>query len=226
LSPQILKKPIEVDNRLRRLRTSREQLIEVAEAMAAAANECTANDPTGSRGWRSWQMGTRRNREIHSGREGWANDNEDQIPSILNEEIGVRIVVCNTDDGTCLNGRTPQNRSRKGPATQRLVDNNQGDLFEAGHIAHPDSVIRLRPVKTEAASPDVRTYMLCVFCQDDELRAELSFATRSSAGFFAKFEERIFISGGDAGKLDGVKRKESDDASEFEIPVKRKKSNS
>lgn len=213
---------IEVGNRLQELGTKREWLLDVAEAMAAASNECTENDPSGAHGWRSWQMGTRRNREIHCGQDGWIKDDTDQIPSILNEEIGIKIVVCNTDDGTCIQGREPQNRSRKGPATERLVESNQADLFPDEHIPHPDSVVV--PFSEERRGPGILTYMLCVYQEQDELRVELSCVISASGGYFAKFDERIFIIGGDAGPADPIKRKDSDDdGSDFDIPVKRKK---
>lgn len=220
---RIVKNFIDVDHRLDHLRTNREWLLEVAEAMAAASNECTENDPNGARGWRSWQMGTRRNREIHLGKLGWVRDDSDQIPSILNEEIGVRIVACNTDDGTCISSREPQNRSRKGPATERFVDRNQADLFEGGHIPHPDSVTRLRTEQVERNTSGILTYMLCVYQESEELRVELSCAVASSGGYFVRFNERIFIFGGDTDPSVPIGFKGTDDASDFDIPVTRKK---
>lgn len=219
----IVKNFIEIGNRLSALRTSREWLLEVAEAMIAASNECTDNDPNGARGWRSWQMGTRRSRELHCGNLGWVKDDTDQIPSILNEEIGIKIVVCNTDDGTCVTEREPQNRSRKGPATERLVESNQADLFAGGHVPHPDSVVVLHSSADTRKATSLLTYMLCVYQELDEIRVELSCAVEASGGYFAKFDERIFIIGGDTGPAEPVKRKDSDDDSGFDIPVKRKK---
>lgn len=61
----IFKSAVEVANRLAERGTSRDLMMAVLDAMVAAKNECTENDPFGSRGWRAWQMGTRRNREVH-----------------------------------------------------------------------------------------------------------------------------------------------------------------
>lgn len=215
------KDPVEVANRLDELLTSREMMLEVIEAVAAARAECTDNDPFGARGWRGWQMGTRRLRELHVGVGDWAKDDADQVPSIVSERAGVRIVVCNTDDGTSIETRRPQNSSKKGASTERAVDHNQMSLFDL----LPDSdasVVRFR--KDDA--PRIRgmlTYYLCVHAEGDERRAELSCPRSFEGGFFGEdFYERILILGGDAGPTDAVRRKSDDDDGEFDIPVTRK----
>lgn len=97
MAPVILKSFIEVGNRLADLGTSRELLIEIADAVVAARTESTENDPAGTRGYRGWQMGTRRSRELHIGRDDdWTKDDTDQIASILNKARGLKIVVCNS----------------------------------------------------------------------------------------------------------------------------------
>ncbi|HQZ13564.1 MAG TPA: glycosyltransferase, partial [Devosia sp.] len=136
-----LKSLIEVGNRLDRLGTSRDVLLEVINAVVAARAECTENDPAGSRGWRGWQMGTRRNRELHGQIDGWEKDDTDQIASVVNRGLGIKIIVCNTDEGTCVEGLTPQNRSKKGAATERVVDRNQYTFFDKLDVPHPDSVV-------------------------------------------------------------------------------------
>lgn len=126
--------PIRVTSRLGEMMTTREQLLEVAEAMALARAECTDNDPYGSRGWRGYQMGSRRLRETHVGVKvsigEWVKDDKDQVPSILNKELGLRIVVCNTDAATGLKGKIPQNNSKKGAANERAIEANQFSFFE------------------------------------------------------------------------------------------------
>jgi hypothetical protein len=77
----VLKAPIEVGNRLHALGTSTELMMAVIEAVVVARTECTDNDPAGTRGWRGWQMGTRRNREAHCSAPSsdWKRDDTDQI---------------------------------------------------------------------------------------------------------------------------------------------------
>jgi len=221
MTARIIKNFVEVGNRLDELGTSRDFMLEVADAMVAASAECTENDPNGSRGWRGWQMGTRRNRELHCGQSGWEKDETDQIPSIVNIERGIKIVVCNTDDGTCVDGRIPQNRSRKGPATVRLIDNNQLAFFDRLDRPHPDSVV-VTFAKKMTTSGSILTYYLCVYHGSDDVRVELSCFVNSSGGFFGKAVEQIYIFGGSAGPVER-KRSDDDDGSEFDIQVKRKK---
>jgi len=215
----ILRKNVEVGNRLKRLGTSRDWLVEVAEAMAAAGSECTENDPSGARGWRRWQMGTRRNREVHLATGFWRRDEIDQVPSIVNDELRIRMVVCNTDDGTCISGREPKNRSKRGPATDRAVSSNQGSFWEYGTLE--DKVVALR--KSDPESSDYQTWHLCAYHEGDELRAELSFFVETSAGFFEKTRERIFLLGGEFEPSEPVKKKKPDLDADFDIPVSRKK---
>lgn len=217
----ILKAPIEVGNRLHELGTSTELLLAVVDAVVDARAECTDNDPSGARGWRGWQMGTRRNREIHCSApdSDWKQDETDQIASIVNEKIGIRIIVCNTDDGTCVEFGRPRNRSKKGVGHDRLVDETQLSFV---YTAPPsEKVVRLH---VRLSGEKVRTYYLCVYHEGDERRAELSCAVEMSSGYFSDFKERIFIIGGEAGTTDPVKRRDDgDDSSEFDIPVIKKK---
>jgi hypothetical protein len=219
----VLKSFIEVGNRLADLGTSRELILEIADAVVAARTESTENDPAGTRGYRGWQMGTRRSRELHIGRDDdWTKDDTDQIASILNKARGLKIVVCNTDEGTCIEGAAPQNRSRKGAATERAVIKNQLSLLPFMDAPHPDSkvVVALRP----SSAGSVLTYYLCVYHEGTDVRVELSCAIETVDGYFEKFGERIFVLGGEAGD-ESVKRKKPDEdgESDFDIPVTRKK---
>jgi hypothetical protein len=219
---RIFRKSFEAANRLSVLGTSREMLIVVIEAVVAARADCTDNDPFGARGWRGWQMGTRRLREVHVGINNWEKDDTDQVPSILNKRLGIRIVVCNTDDGTAIENGKPQNLSKKGPATGRLIDANQGSFME--QLA--DSVPIVNLAKRRMRAGNITTHYLCVLAEGDDTRAELSCPVNVENGFFEDFIERIFIVGGDTGAPDPIRRKSDDDGdgpSEYSIPVRRKK---
>ncbi len=217
----VVKNFVEVGNALRDKDTRREWLIEVAQTMAVAAAECTENDPQGSRGWRRYQMGTRRARELHLPTGKWERDDTDQIASILNPSLGIRIVVCSTDDGTCIEDREPKNRSKKGAATDRIIDGNrQLDLFEVFGIEEP---ILVKP--RERKDDDPVTWHLCVYHEGEDLRAELSLFVETASGFFGKSAARIFLLGGEGPSADVIEedRPDSGDGSDFDIPVIRKK---
>jgi hypothetical protein len=219
----VWKKPIDVGNRLEKLfQLKREQLLEVAEAMFRAKADCTPNDPPGSQGWSAYKMGTRRLREITLSIEGWEKDDTDQIPSVVNKSLGVRIVVANTDDATGVEGdsRIPQNRSQKGAATDRVVHVNQ-----LSFMAALEESLKVVPLKKSAApSGRIITWYLCTYSEGDEFRAEISAPKVVEDGYFVDFYERIFLTNdGSDGEIVRRQPGDSGDGSDFEISVTRKK---
>jgi hypothetical protein len=226
--PKITSTPIEVVNRLEELgMPDRDTLIAVAEAMVSARTECTDNDPPGAPGWSSWRMGTRRLREETLSKDGWERDDTDQIPSVVCRARNIRIAVSNTDDGTCdEGGRSPQNSSKKGAATDRAIQVNQGSFFDVLDASLTNVVAF--PGNDDASTPTLITWYLCVYCNGEDIRAELSCPISVEAGFFSGFNERIFIVGHDGSDGMPVRRiipNENDDSSNgegLEIVVRRK----
>jgi hypothetical protein len=178
---KILKDLVEVGNRLEELGVSKTKLIDVIEAMVSARADCTPNDPPGSRGWSSYRMGTRRLREEFLTEDGWEKDDTDQIASIVNKKIGLRIVVANTDDATGIEDgeRFPQNRSKKGAATDRIVQSNQLSFMDA--LDESLTVIALR--SSEQIRRPIITWYVCVYNEGDEVRAEFSCPVDVEGGF-------------------------------------------
>lgn len=216
----IVRKSVEVENRLEKLGLTREKMLEVAAAMSAAKADCTDNDPPGAPGWSAWRMGTRRLREEMLSIDGWERDESDQISSIVNRKLSLRIAVANTDDGTTVVESIPQNRSRKGAATDRAVQANQGSFMDI-----LDASMKVVPLKPQLVqtSGSLVTWYLCVFCDDDVLRAELSCPTDVVGGYFTDFKERIFIAGDENDDGANVSRRTDEDGDgEFDIPVTRK----
>jgi hypothetical protein len=214
MKPKLLVEPIEVVNRLHELGWTRESLMEVVSCMVSARNSCTENDPPSAPGWKSWCDGTRRLREIGT-MLGWERSDDDHISSIYDAKRRIKIAVCNTDDGTGREIGQPQNRSKKGAATDRAVSKNQG-VFNTV-LEEAMNVVQL----TEPSGGLVYWY-LCVFCEGESIRAELSCPSECEGGFFKAFRERIILTGGD--NDDGIRRRrESPDGdSGFEINVTRK----
>jgi len=216
--------PIQVDKRLSEFGITKEQLLEIVHAMVAARAECTDNDPPSAPGWSSWRHGTRRAREVFRP-DGWLKDDTDQLPTIVKPAIGMRIAVANTDHGTGLveAGVFPQNRSKKGAATDRAVGQTQNTLF--GEMGEPDDkVVKFKPRDTHSAS--IATFYLCVFNEGDEVRAEFSCPIRVVDGFFVGFSERIILVGpGDWPpkiKKPATPDRDTGNGSDFDIPVRRK----
>jgi hypothetical protein len=210
--------PIEVDNRLEQLGWARSDLLEIIDAMVAARNGCTENDPAAAPGWMSWKEGVRRMREI-ARPNGLEKNEADQVPWVLDHKRGIRLTVSNTDDGTGIENRTPQNRSKKGPATDRAVGANQYSFIDLLDV--PEKVV---PLSMTGRQPGmIVSWYLCVYCEVDDVRAELSCPVGLEGGFFTEFMERIILIGPDGGGT-AVRRRDDDpdEGPEFDVPVSRK----
>lgn len=213
--------PIEVLNRLNDFDFSTEELLEVVGAMVAARNSCTENHPASAPGWYSWSEGGRRLREIGLMKADWFRDETNGVPAIINRKFGIKIAVCNTDDGTCRNekDRVPQNRTKKGPATDRIAEENRQMILPGLEVA----VSNVVPISAPRDAAGITVYYLCVYHEGDDVRAELSCPSETEGGYFSDFVERIFLIGGEDDDDGGVSRKNDvpgDD--EFDIPVIRK----
>lgn len=215
-------KPHEVANELEAIGLSPEMVLEIVMAMAGAKADTTENDPPGSAGWSAWRMGVRRSREVTMHSKvfpGWARDEEGQVSSVINRKLGIRLLVANTGDGTGINDqdRYPQNRSKKGGATDRLIQVNQG-VFEfmedANVIAFP---------RSSDSAQGIASWYVCVFAEQGDIRAEVSCPIGIEGGFFTGFHKRIIILGGDGTGIDPAKMTKPEvGVVEFDIPVARK----
>ena len=201
-------KPLEVNNRLRDLGLELGHVRSVIEAMAAGRANSTKNDPSSAPGLLSWIMGVRRLREELLPL-GWKREDLDQVPTVVNNDTKVRISVMNTDSGTGLIESSPKPRSKKGAATERAVSTNQLAFSEI--LEESSNTFRASDIQRS----DIVHWYICVFCEGDLLRAELSCPTRFEEGNFSAFQERIFI------QLEGY-YEELSKVTEFDIPVIRK----
>jgi hypothetical protein len=209
--------PTDVANRLEKLGWTFDELMEIVHAMVRARNDCTENDPIGAPGYMAWKTGTRRLREI--GRpKGLEKDETDQIPSAVDPKRGLKFTVSNTDDGTSLKDRIPQNNNRKGPGLDRIVKKNQETLFD-----YMDAPYKVIPLSTAKKQPGIiQCWHLCVYNEVDDVRAELSCPVGVEGGYFVDFIERIVLCG-PGGPGPKVSRMRPGDDSDFDIPVYRKR---
>jgi hypothetical protein len=212
-TPLPITNPVAVVNRLEQLGLKQELLQEVIDRMILARRSVTDNHPPGSGGWMSWSEGTARLREMFTPL-GWDRNEDYRISSIHSGSI--RVAVCNTDDGTGTLGGQPQNRSKKGAGTDYVVAQNQGVLGTI--LEEAANVIQL-----PGTNGGVVYWYLCVYCEGDVVRAELSCPSECGNGFFTAFRERIILIGGDDDNGGVTKRSESPDGGDvFEITVTRK----
>ncbi|MDG5750099.1 hypothetical protein P8R33_03170 [Qipengyuania sp. XHP0211] len=224
MTTNIVTKPLEAQLKLERIGLTSEQVLEIIHAMASAKADATENDPPGAAGWSAWRMGIRRSREvtIHDKRfPDWERDEEGQVSSVLNRKLGVRLLVSNTGDGTGIaeQDRFPQNRSKKGAATDRIVQNNQG-VFDFMEVA-PNVVHLHAPGDAEQG---IVSWYVCVYCEGDELRAEVSCPIGIEGGFFTGFSDRIIVLGDDEIDIDPIEGELPEgEVVDIDVPVSRKK---
>lgn len=207
----IHEEPRECDRRLSQyFNSTREQWIEVVKAAVAARGSCTDDNPKSAPGFRAWDAGVARMRQIFR-KEGWDNDEEDGIPTIIHRELQKKITVMNTDSGTADRSRSPRNRTLKGPAAEKVTDlNGQIEMFKR------------RETTREPADP-IAAWHLCIFDDGKLVRAELSRPVLFKSGYFLKFSERIFIlRPGDWEKV-AIATPADHSGQELRIDVRRKK---
>lgn len=204
--------PITVNNRLSQLGLNREILHEVIDRMVLARRSVTENHPAGSGGWMAWSEGTARLRELLAPL-GFERNDEYHIASA--EKDGIRLAVCNTDDGTGILARQPQNRSKKGAGTDSVISLNQGVFGTI--LEEAENVIQMPSFQGGDAY-----WLLCVYCEGEVVRAELSCPLECTAGFITSFRERIFLIGEDGDGGGSLIEILPDDGPDLEIQVTRK----
>jgi hypothetical protein len=166
----------------------------------------------------AWKEGTRRMREIGRKR-GLENTNEDQIPWLTDKSAGRRFSVVNTDDATGYKHRLPQNRNRKGAATDRVVAENEAMLFDEAEIPELMKPLTLARPPSEF----FQSWYLCVHADGDSVAAELSCPVAIEGGYFVGFHERIVLIAPGTDGPDVFRRADIDDDEEaFDIPVSKK----
>ena len=177
----------DVGRRLREMGLSAEVLLEAIRAMASAKSGCTSNDPVTAPKIVSWQMGTRRLRELLRPL-GWDKDDTDTFATTINHELKIQVVVVNSTEGTGLPLGSPLNTTRKGPKSERAANaNSQTVLDLAGFPAELARRIQL------AQAAQYSTWCLCGYVEGDIVRAELSQAVSYCRGFVSGWHERILF---------------------------------
>jgi hypothetical protein len=125
-------------------------------------------------------------------------------------------------------GPSPNHRSKHPAAVALVTKGGPDERKVCARPRKPDcatlKVIALRSVGKTAHS--IITWYLCVYNEGDEVRAEFSCPVGLDGGFFTDFVERIVIVGPDGGDSAPIRRRsgsDSEDGSEFDVPVTRKK---
>lgn len=207
--------PIVIDSRLEELGWTREEMLEVVAAMVSARRSCTDNNTPAGPGFRSWDDGTKRLREIGLPK-GLLRSDEHQISCVIDAKRNLKFAVQNTDDGTGIEKVGPQPTRRKRAQTANIVNADQGSLLEAlegGNVV---------PFSQVARPGGYTWWYLCAYASDTEIRAELCCPTGFKHGRFEDYFERIVLIGPDDDDLVSVASNDDAEDGEFDIPVSRK----
>lgn len=177
--------PRAVARRLGQLFNSdRNQWVDIVKAAVAARARCTDDGPKSAPGYYAWAAATTRMRQMFR-REGWERGDENGIETIVNHDLKKKIAVMNTDSGTSDHYRSPINRTLKGRATIRVIDqNNQGELFKKHEMGPYEE-------------PPYFIWYLSIYDDQGKVRAELCMPIEFSGGYIVKCSERIFVLQGD-----------------------------
>lgn len=208
----VREKSSDVELRLLELGLKKEQLVSIVKSCAAGHGGCTDNDPPGARGWESWRWGVRRARE-ELRPNGWEKDDTGNFSTVVNHERKIRLAILNADGGAGTRDCVPQNRSRKGPNSERVATTNRELMPGAEDWPIPAGEIK-------QSLDDYCTWHLCVNIERDEVCAELALLSDFVGGYFTGFIEKIIIVG--PGEWIALPTNEDDDYPDLEFEVARK----
>lgn len=203
----ILAEDHQIVPRLAQLGLRRDLLLDVVQAAVGGRRNATGFHPLSAGGLLSWIQGTGQLRRIFLSH-GWEACRRDNIESIFNPQVGIKVVFQNAERaGDPL--LDPIATSKKGAGSARAVDLGQYELW-------PE--VKAREVVEITAT----TWMLFVYADGDDVRAELSCPIAINEEQFDGFHERILLveKGGWGAALPVVE--DDEPPAEYEVPVIRK----
>lgn len=174
----VLAEEYEIVPRLAQLGLRRDLLLDVVGAAVGGRRNATGYHPLSAGGLLSWIEGTGQLRRIFVQR-GWEVCRRDNIESIFNPDIGIKVVFQNAERaGDPL--LEPLATSKKGAGSARAIELGQYELW-------PEEQAK-KFVEVTAS-----TWVLFVYSDGDDVRAELSFPKAINGEQFDGFHERILL---------------------------------
>jgi len=203
----VLAEEIEILPRLEQLGLSKAALLDVVRAAAGSRRNATPFHPLSAGGQFSWIEGTAQLRRVFVPH-GWEICRRDNIESIFNEALGIKVVFQNADRaGDPLSD--PIAISKKGAGSARAVERGQYDLF-------PEDK------EKEAVEITAVPWMLFVSVAGDDVRAELSCPIAINDQRYDGFHERILlVQKGEWGDPNPLAKDDGPPA-DYEVTVSRK----
>lgn len=202
----VLAEDYEVVSRLSQLGMRRDRLLEVVRAAVGGRRNVTGFHPLSAGGLLSWIEGTAQLRRVFLP-EGWETCRRDNIESIFHPELGIKVVYQNAERaGDPL--QEPVAMSKKGAGSARAIELGQYELW-------PELMAK------EVAEATATTWVLFVYADGDDVRAELSCPMAINEEQFDGFHERILLvaKGGWDGAMPLV---DDEPPAEYEVSVSRR----
>lgn len=203
----VLAEDFEVVPRLAQLGLRRDLLLDVVRAATGARRNATGFHPLSAGGLLSWIEGTGQLRRIFLPN-GWDICRRDNIESIFHPEIGIKVVFQNAERAGDLL-LDPIAASKKGAGSARAVELGQYELW-------PEDKAK------EVVEVNATTWVLFVYADRDDVRAELSCPIAINEEQFDGFYERIILV--EKGGWDATEPLTDSDEppAEYEVTVSRK----
>lgn len=174
----VLAEDHEIVPRLAQLGLRRDHLLDVVAAAVGGRRNATGLHPLSAGGLLSWIEGTGQLRRIFLPL-GWEICRRDNIESIFHPELGIKVVFQNAERaGDPL--FEPVATSKKGAGSARAIELGQYELW-------PEDKAK------EVAEVTATTWVLFVYANGDDVRAELSCPMAINEEQFDGFHERILL---------------------------------
>ena len=207
----IYKTPEEARRRLVELGVPIEPVMRAVRAGFDGRGLCSENDPPFIPGTEAWRYVVRTLREGLLPL-GWRKADPGNYSIVLTDQRKLNIVVASADKFVCHTGGNPRTNSLKGLYTEAAIARNNvvEDLF-------PETLDE--NVRVVAAALEYPTWILLIYINDDEYRAELSFPANFRDNVITEWSERIFIP--DEEPPDSSVELD-DSGPDFDVPVRKK----
>jgi hypothetical protein len=179
---RVLFEEAEVVPWLDRMRLPRHVMLGLFDAILGERANVTESDPVTTPGTETWRWGTRFCRDDPALRKlGWVSCRRHQLEGIRSDELGIKLVLCNTDSYTGIISKSPRNVAEKGSVASRLIENNSGQKCFSFIEADP----------SDSAKYDF--WYFCIHASDRAVAAEISRPDLIVANIIRNFSERVIL---------------------------------
>lgn len=183
--PKLVVDEPKVTSFLNGLRLPRETMLEILSSIAGERANVRDSDPKTARGFETWRWGTRFCREDETlAALGWVPCEHNQIDGIRNDDLRVKLVVCNMNGhaGNPDPHKQPRNTNKKGIANCTKIEGNSSQITMGFPTSTPLDPIDLYDF-----------WYFGIHITRKQISAEISRADLEVGGFIASFSDRVIL---------------------------------